>query len=105
MPYVDSKSYPYGSCLRHKCHVEVDDNPSDPSTVAVYFVDPLGTQTGPFTPTRVSQGNYECIRSYTSTTPTKVFGQWECFWRGIGVGEGSGDRKFNIMTSQISTSI
>ena len=105
MPYVDSKSYPYGSSLRHNCHIEMDNNPSDPVVVAVYFVDPLGIQTGPFTPTKISQGNYEYIKTYTATAPTSMQGLWEVLWRGMGVADGAGDRKFNIMTSRITTSI
>jgi len=95
-------SYAYGVRLRHRLLVEIDDNPSDPTTVNVYLVDPFGVQTGPFTPTKDGQGLYEFQKTYTATVPSLVQGDWSVFWRGTGAAEGSNERKFHINTSRIT---
>lgn len=105
MPYNNVKQYPYGSKLKHTLRVEVVDDPADPTVIAVYFVDPSGNQTGPFTPTRASQGMYFINRTYTSTSPTAVQGLWTTFWRGTGAAEGAQTRQFQIATLNIASSI
>ena len=105
MPFTPVKQYPYGSRLRHKIYVTVDDNPSDPTTLAVYFIDPLGNETGPFTPTKDGTGRYEYVKTYTSTSPTAVQGLWTLFVRGTGAAEGSQVRQFQISSLNIVQSI
>lgn len=105
MPYTVAKSYPYGARLRHKIFITVDDNPADPSGIAVYFIDPLGNQSGPFTPTKDGEGRYEYQKTYTSTSPTAVQGDWTLFVRGTGAAEGSQVRMFRINTLNIASSI
>lgn len=105
MPYNNFKQYPYGSRLKHICRVEVDDDVADPTTLAVYFIDPAGNQTGPFTPTRAGEGLYFYQRTYTSATPSAAQGMWTTFWRGTGAAEGAQVRQFQIQTLNIASSI
>lgn len=98
MPYTTVKQHPYGSQLKHQIRIEVDDAPADPTGLAVYFIDPQANQTGPFTPTKISQGFYEYRRTYTSTPASSAQGLWTTFWRGTGAAEGAAIRQFMIQT-------
>lgn len=83
--------------------MEVNDQAADPTGILVYFIDPQGNQTGPFTPTKDAQGLYEVQRTYTNAIPSSIQGQWQTFWRGTGAAEGAAIRKFNITTINIGT--
>lgn len=96
MPYNNIKIYPYGSRLRHICRVEVNGDATDPTTLLIYFIDPTGLETGPFTPSRDAQGRYEYQRTYTAAIPSQAQGLWTTFWRGTGSAEGATVRQFMI---------
>lgn len=96
MAYTRVKSYNYGARLRHFVRVETNDIPDDPTTITVYFSDPSGTVTGPFTPVKDATGLYEYARTYTSVTPSNMFGLWDITWRGVGNAEGAITRQFQI---------
>lgn len=91
MPYTDKKSYDFGSRLVHVLRVEVEDKPADPTNISIYFVDPNGTQSGPFTPVKMAQGLYTYEKTYNGAT-----GDWYSRWVGTGHAEGAKERAFHI---------
>lgn len=99
MPIVGNNNtpnkYDYGARIRHTLRVETGDKPADPTTLNVYLVDPTGTQTGPFTPTRIARGMYEYIHKYN----TGVAGDWWIAWDGVGGAESRAIRRIHINTS------
>lgn len=95
-------TYAYAARVRHKLLVEIDDNPSDPTTLQVYLVDPSGVQSGPFAATRDGQGRYEYQKTYTGTVASAVWGDWDINWRGTGNAEGSTIRRIHIASSRFT---
>lgn len=99
MPYTSVKQYNYGARLRHTLKIAISDEAEDPNSITVYLADPLGNVTS-VNPTKRGVGWYEYQKTYSSATPTAVFGVWEITWRGIGNAEGARSRQFQIMSAR-----
>jgi hypothetical protein len=97
MPLVEEiHRYDYGSRINHILRIEMSDEPADPDSLRVYFYDPLGVQTGPFTPTRDGKGLYSYQKTYTSTQASSVGGTWSLLWIGSGNADGGKVRRHYI---------
>lgn len=99
---TDVKSYPYGVRIKHTLRVHINDDPEDPTSLTVYLVDPSGTVSGALTPTQEGKGFWTYQKTYTSTAPSAVWGDWSIRWIGTGIAEGATERRFHINTSRFT---
>lgn len=98
MPTIQQNinKYAKGTTITHELQIKQGGRFVAPSTINVFLQNPLGVQSGPFTPTTEGVGQYRYLQQ---TVLADATGVWRIRWVGTGIAQGSAEREYYIYSN------